>query len=59
MNKEIENKLLETNSLNEFREIISKNGITTTKELSETVLAHYNKLGSMQTAEKHTDPRMK
>lgn len=59
MNKEIENKLLETNSLNEFREIISKNGITTTKELSETVLAHYNKLGSMQTAEKHIDPRMK
>lgn len=59
MNKEIENKLLETNSLNEFREIISKNEITTTKELSETVLEHYNKLGSMQTAEKHIDPRMK
>ena len=59
MNKEIENKLLETNSLNEFREIIAKNGITTTKELSETVLEHYNKLGSMQTAEKHIDPRMK
>ena len=59
MNKEIENKLLETNSLNEFREIISKNEITTTKELSETVLEHYNKLGSMQTAKKHTDPRMK
>lgn len=59
MNKEIENKLLETNSLNEFREIISKEGITTTKELSETVLEHYNKLGSMQTAEKHIDPRMK
>lgn len=59
MNKDIENKLLETNSLNEFREIISKEGITTTKELSEVVLKHYNKLGSMHTAEKHTDPRMK
>lgn len=59
MNKEIEDKLLETNSLNEFREIIFQNGITTTKELSEIVLEHYNKLGSMQTAEKHIDPRMK
>lgn len=59
MNKEIENKLLETNSLDEFREIISQNGITTIKELSETVLEHYNKLGSMHTAEKHIDPRMK
>lgn len=59
MNKEIENKLLETNSLNEFREIIFQNGIITTKELSEVVLEHYNKLGSMQTAEKHIDPRIK
>ncbi len=59
MNKEIENKLLETNSLNEFREIISQNGISAITELSETVLEHYNKLGSMQTAEKHIDPRMK
>ena len=58
MNKEIENKLLETNSLNEFREIIFQNGIITIKELSEVVLEHYNKLGSMQTAEKHIDPRI-
>ena len=33
MNKEIENKLLETNSLNEFREIISQNGISAITEL--------------------------
>lgn len=59
MNKDIEKKLLDANSLNDFRKIIFENGITTTKELSETVLEHYNKLGSMQTAEKHTDPRMK
>lgn len=59
MNKDIEKKLLDTNSLNDFRKIIFENGITTTKELSEIVLEHYNKLGSMHTAEKHTDPRMK
>lgn len=59
MNKEIENKLLNTNSLNEFREIIIQNGIITTEELSEIVLEHYNKLGSMHTAEKHIDPRVK
>ena len=59
MNKEIENKLLGTKSLNKFREIISQNGIITIKELSEVVLEHYNKLGSMQTAENHIDPRIK
>lgn len=59
MNKEIENKLLNTNSLNEFREIIIQNEIRTIKELSEVVLEHYNKLGSMHTAEKHIDPRAK
>ena len=59
MNKKIEKRLLKANSLNEFRKIIFENGIATTKELSQEVFEHYNKLGSMQTAEKHTDPRIK
>lgn len=57
MNEKIEKELLETNNLNEFRTVIIKYEIATTKELSNKALEHYNKLGSGQTAEQHNDPR--
>lgn len=59
MNEMIEEKLLKTKTLNEFREVVFANGIITTKELSDKTLEHYNKLGSKQSAEQHNDPRKK
>lgn len=59
MNEIIEEKLLKTKTLNEFREVVFENGIITTKELSDKALEHYNKLGSKQSSEQHNDPRKK
>lgn len=57
MNEKIENELLNTTNLNDFRKIVIKYGIITTKELSKKTLEHYNKLGSNQAVEEHNDPR--
>lgn len=59
MDEKIENELLNTNTLNEFRKIVFKYGISTTDKLSKKALEHYNKLGCKQSAEQHNDPRRK
>lgn len=59
MDKKIEYELLKTSTLNEFRKLFFKYGISTTKKLSSKALEHYNKLGSKQSAEQHKDPRKK
>lgn len=55
----INNKLLKTKSLNEFRQIIIHNNITEAKSLSSKVLLHYNQLGCKQDCRTHNDPRRK
>ena len=59
MDEKIENELLKTSTLNEFRKIVFKYGISTTDKLSKKALEHYDKLGSKQSAEQHNDPRKK
>ncbi len=56
-NLSINNELLKTKSLKEFREIIINNNIKDTKSLSNNVLLHFNKLGNKQDCRTHSDPR--
>lgn len=59
MDKKIEEQLLNTKTLNEFRKIVIDNGILTTDKLSDRALKHHQQLGSGHSAEQPTDPRKK
>lgn len=56
-NLSINNELLKTKSLKEFRDIIINNNIKDTKSLSNKALLHFNELGNKQDCRTHIDPR--
>lgn len=56
--EELKNKLLNSQTLNDFREICIKNNIKSFQEMDEITLRHYGRLGKGGSAYDHSDPRI-